>query len=923
MADMYQPKTAQDAGVFSKKIGFTSVQIFKDQILGRGAYGSVCKAKCDELICAAKILHPTLFDPLTLVQIAPQREHRSPISRFERECAYMNAIRHPNIVQYLGVFEDQDTKLPVILMEFMKESLTGFLKNSSQPIPYHIQVNICHDVILALTYLHSNKIIHRDLSSNNVLLLGNLQAKVTDFGMARLGEQNSHSPQLSFTACPGTQVYMPPEALETHPVYFEKMDCFSFGVLAIQILTRQFPKPGEALKTVDESLAGLPRGEVMLRVSEIDRRRNHISMVEKDHPLLPISLGCLKDKDVKRPKAKEVCQIISDLKEKSKYKESVKIEENRNMLELERKKSELHTLKLQHAQQIEELQDTIRSQEIRLEEINKHMDQQELIIHEKEEVIEQQSNIIDQKEQLLSKSNEESEKAKLALQEEVVALKRRLEQQLQATAQLEQGTKDQEQSDLDPKLKAQLADLNRKVAVSRKVITQKEAIIRRVEDKIASKEMEIYTLTDKLKRMNIELEKEVQTTKEREKQMKQNEEIMTKFTERINLLEQQLKQSTQPSSLHHQTAQPAPAPMQQQRQFGNQQHNLYQRTAAIGTTASAGRTVAGSTKKTGLRLRWTRGNVAPKMMSRGPDPIVHENFVYFVPSTDAGSAPIMCYSVANKSWLEISGYPYCTRNFSLAFLNNQLTGIGGSGDNGYTNKLFSLRVESGVRRWMEEFPSMPTMRSNTSVVVSGVHLIVIGGRNENGSLTVTEVMNVETRQWFSSIPLPEPTMGSSITICGDRVYLLGGEVGRFFNSTQSVYTCSLSSLLQCGRLNSTIVTVPHIAYQTPAPRTASGDEEWNKIANLPVFRSTCISFRGQILAFGGEDSEKKSTTAVHAYDQRTNSWSLTDHLITARTGCFVALLPTNQLMVVGGWTKRALLLFTVKTNDIEFGTPVE
>ena len=57
-------------------------------------------------------------------------------------------------------------------MELMDDSLTHFLEGSSQPIPYHIQVNICCDIALALSFLHSNSIFHRDLSSNNVLLIG-------------------------------------------------------------------------------------------------------------------------------------------------------------------------------------------------------------------------------------------------------------------------------------------------------------------------------------------------------------------------------------------------------------------------------------------------------------------------------------------------------------------------------------------------------------------------------------------------------------------------------------------------------------------------------------------------------------------------------------------------------------------------------
>ena len=69
-------------------------------------------------------------------------------------------------------------------MELMDESLTKFLERpeSTGPLPYHSQLNICHDVALALAYLHSNGIIHRDLSSNNVLLIGEgSRAKVTDF----------------------------------------------------------------------------------------------------------------------------------------------------------------------------------------------------------------------------------------------------------------------------------------------------------------------------------------------------------------------------------------------------------------------------------------------------------------------------------------------------------------------------------------------------------------------------------------------------------------------------------------------------------------------------------------------------------------------------------------------------------------------
>ena len=133
--------------------------------------------------------------------------------------------------------QDPDTGLPVLLMELMDENLTHFLESSPQPIAYHIQANICHDITLALSFLHSNGIVHRDLSSNNVLLRGSVLAKVTDFGMAKLGDLNPQATRYTFTMCPGTDVYMPSEAVKDEPAYTEKIDCFSFGVIVVQILT--------------------------------------------------------------------------------------------------------------------------------------------------------------------------------------------------------------------------------------------------------------------------------------------------------------------------------------------------------------------------------------------------------------------------------------------------------------------------------------------------------------------------------------------------------------------------------------------------------------------------------------------------------------------------------------------------------------
>ena len=308
-----------------KRFTFKTVQLLKNECLGVGSYGAVYKAKCDDLVCAAKIIHPTLFGSAAPHQIPPGRQHRLPIRRFEQECEFMSGIRHPNIVQCLGTYRDKDdTQLPVLLMELMDMSLTHFLESAQQPICYHIQVNICHDITLALSFLHSNNIIHRDLSSNNVLLRGDVLAKVTDFGMARLEDINPQGSRFSNTMCPGTDVYMSPESVKDRPVYTKKIDCFSFGVITLQILTRLFPKPGDRTKEEKSDHPGSSTGTVFIPVREVDRRQNHISKIDTDHPLLPVILDCLKDKDSERPSAHQLCERVRELKSMDKYLDSTR-----------------------------------------------------------------------------------------------------------------------------------------------------------------------------------------------------------------------------------------------------------------------------------------------------------------------------------------------------------------------------------------------------------------------------------------------------------------------------------------------------------------------------------------------------------------------------------------------------------------------
>ena len=347
---------------------FEVVEIFRGEgnSLGIGSYGAVYKARCDELHCAAKILHPILFqsnDP------ASSRI----LERFRQECIFMSGITHPNIVQYLGSTIDPQNGLPVLLMELLDESLTKFLERSPSSLPYHVQVSLAHDVVLALAYLHSNHIIHRDLSGNNVLVIAGCKAKVTDFGMSRLlGDDEATRNRLTFTKLPGTEVYMPPECLLDRPVYNEKIDIFSFGVLLIQIMTRLFPSPTERV---------LNRGSGLLQlVPERQRRKQHIDLVTPTHPLLQIAFGCLDSDKDNRPTARDICTRIATLKTQPRYAESTLASRDGGsssptIHQLERRVEALQ-------QQVVSKDDQISAKECQLQEVRRQLDAKETTIIE-------------------------------------------------------------------------------------------------------------------------------------------------------------------------------------------------------------------------------------------------------------------------------------------------------------------------------------------------------------------------------------------------------------------------------------------------------------------------------------------------------------------------------------------------------------
>ena len=393
---------------------YKSFHIDKNQPLGHGSYGAVYKAKCDQLPCAAKVLHPTILDPT-------DPGAGKIMNRFRQECAFLESIRHPNIVQYLGMSMDPDSRLPVLLMELLNESLTKMLERSQHSLAYYVQVDICHDIALAVAYLHSNDIIHRDLSSNNVLIIAGKRAKVTDFGMSKLaGAAPSMTP---LTMCPGTLAYMPPEALREPLRYTKKLDCFSEGVIMIQVCTKLWPEPGPRTKLVPDSRS--PTGSTEMPVLEQDRRKKHIDLIEPTHALLPISMDCLKYQEGERPSSEELCQRLAGLKDSNHYKDNVEQHND----EIRAKDSQIASQRQQLLEKNRQLQDKdrqLQDNSRQLQDKDRQLQQHQVEIASRERQVRKLNQQLEEQEQVTAMIQQTNH----SLQRQVEQLQQQLSQQI-------------------------------------------------------------------------------------------------------------------------------------------------------------------------------------------------------------------------------------------------------------------------------------------------------------------------------------------------------------------------------------------------------------------------------------------------------------------------------------------------------------
>ena len=268
--------------------------------IGRGANGRILEAKWEGIVVAVKEIHSIFMNEVS------DEEFQSFKSNFLRECEESGRLRHPNIVRFFGIYHPSDARVPSLVMERLHCSLTSLLENN--PVVFkRAKISIINDVALGLRYLHTRNppIIHRDLSSNNVLLSKGMEGKIGDLGTAHLVDPRRQS---RMTKALGTVDFMPPEALAnvTNIRYGKELDVFSFGCVMLHTSSHEWPTPSEAVVINPDT--GLVTGGR----SEVERRSQYFERIDRSRSdvLIPLIEDCLSNLPKNRPSIVRVCDQL-------------------------------------------------------------------------------------------------------------------------------------------------------------------------------------------------------------------------------------------------------------------------------------------------------------------------------------------------------------------------------------------------------------------------------------------------------------------------------------------------------------------------------------------------------------------------------------------------------------------------------------
>ena len=272
-----------------------------------------------------------------------------------------------------------------------------------------------------------------------------------------------------------------------------------------------------------------------------------------------------------------------------------------------------------------------------------------------------------------------------------------------------------------------------------------------------------------------------------------------------------------------------------------------------------------------LKLQCHTLKRAPQLMRRG-SAVTDQNIAYFTPIR---SNEVYRYTISTDEWLRLPPCPHS--NSALVIIDNELTAVGGYSGRNRTNKLVTLRQG----QWVEEYPPMGRGRSSVACVgISNVHhmnIIVIGGFDEGGWTTAVELLNTHSRRWSILTTLPKPLPYPSAVVCGDLLYVIGGN---------SVYSYLLSALLDS--------TIPDKSLQSPI---------WKPLPDLPQHYSTPALLAGQLVCVGGRRGGRWGSPRDDSIHQLVDGqWEKITSLSSDRDRCLVVTPSPDRMLVVGGFT---------------------
>lgn len=194
--------------------------------------------------------HKLLNIEVAIKELLPEHvNYANFVDRFEREAKIVASLEHTNIVRVFD-FGMQDDSAYMVMEYIHGQSLDALIKTSGI-VPTKLALSVLTDIADALNYAHSRGIVHRDVKPANIMLrqriangeliVNEYQATLMDFGIARIGKQNTH---LTDETILGTLDYISPEQVRCDAAIDGRADVYSLGITAYQMLTGKLPIVG-------------------------------------------------------------------------------------------------------------------------------------------------------------------------------------------------------------------------------------------------------------------------------------------------------------------------------------------------------------------------------------------------------------------------------------------------------------------------------------------------------------------------------------------------------------------------------------------------------------------------------------------------------------------------------------------------------